>query len=139
MANITRFDPFGELDDLLQGFFVRPMSLESREPARFRMDVKEDEQKYTVLAELPGVKKDDIQVTINGNQVAIAAEVKKNGEEKQNEKVLRRERYYGKLFRAFSLGQEVDEAAASARFADGVLELTLPKRTASSGRRLTIS
>ncbi|WP_333843504.1 Hsp20/alpha crystallin family protein [Pelomicrobium sp.] len=139
MANITRFDPFGELDDLLQGFFIRPMSLESREPARFRMDVKEDEQKYTVLAELPGVKKDDIQVTINGNQVAIAAEVKKNGEEKQNEKVLRRERYYGKLFRAFSLGQEVDEAAASARFVDGVLELTLPKRTASSGRRLTIS
>ena len=60
-------------------------------------------------------------------------------EEKQGEKVLRTERYYGKLFRAFSLGQEVDEAAASARFADGVLELTLPKRTASSGRRLTIS
>ncbi|MGN2391042.1 Hsp20/alpha crystallin family protein [Pelomicrobium sp. G1] len=139
MANITRFDPFGELDDLLQGFFVRPMSLESRGPAHFRMDVKEDEQKYTVLAELPGVKKDDIQVTIDGNQVAIAAEVKKNGEERQNEKVLRRERYYGKLFRAFSLGQEVDEGAASARFVDGVLELTLPKRTAASGRRLTIS
>ncbi|GIX27851.1 MAG: heat-shock protein 20 [Burkholderiales bacterium] len=139
MANITRFDPFGELDDLLQGFFVRPMSLESRGPAHFRMDVKEDEQKYTVLAELPGVKKDDIQVTIDGNQVAIAAEVKKNGEERQNEKVLRRERYYGKLFRAFSLGQEVDEGAASARFVDGVLELTLPKRTAASGRRLTIT
>jgi HSP20 family protein len=139
MANITRFDPFGELDDLLQGFFVRPMSLESRGPAHFRMDVKEDEQKYTVLAELPGVKKDDIQVTIDGNQVAIAAEVKKNGEERQNEKVLRRERYYGKLFRTFSLGQEVDEGAASARFVDGVLELTLPKRTAASGRRLTIT
>ncbi|MEW5707967.1 MAG: Hsp20/alpha crystallin family protein [Pseudomonadota bacterium] len=139
MANITRFDPFGELDDLLQGFFVRPVSLESRGPAQFRMDVKEDEQKYTVLAELPGVKKDDIQVTIDGNQVAIAAEVKKNGEERQNEKVLRRERYYGKLFRAFSLGQEVDEGAASARFVDGVLELTLPKRTAASGRRLTIT
>jgi HSP20 family protein len=138
MANITRFDPFGELDDLLQGFFVRPMSLESRGPAQFRMDVKEDEQKYTVLAELPGVKKDDIQVTIAGNQVAIAA-VKKNGEERQNEKILRRERYYGKLLRTFSLGQEVDEGAASARFVDGVLELTLPKRTAASGHRLTIS
>lgn len=139
MANITRFDPFGELDDLLQGFFVQPMRLESRGPVRFRMDVKEDEQKYTVLAELPGVKKDDIQVTIDGNQVAIAAEVKKDGEERQNEKVLRRERYYGKLFRAFSLAQEVDEGAASARFVDGVLELTLPKRSAASGRRLTIS
>ncbi|PZP58384.1 MAG: heat-shock protein Hsp20, partial [Azospira oryzae] len=70
MANITRFDPFGDLDDLLQGFFVRPLSLEGRGPARFRMDVKEDEQKYTVLAELPGGKKEDIQVTIDGNQVA---------------------------------------------------------------------
>ena len=139
MANITRFDPFGDLDDLLQVFFVRPLSLEGRGPARFRMDVKEDEQKYTVLAELPGVKKEDIQVTIDGNQVAIAAEVKKDGEEQQGEKVLRRERYYGKLYRAFSLGQEVDEGAASARFVDGVLELTLPKRTGTSGRRLTIT
>ncbi|PZP57579.1 MAG: heat-shock protein Hsp20, partial [Azospira oryzae] len=87
----------------------------------------------------PGVKKEDIQVTIDGNQVAIAAEVKKDGEEQQGEKVLRRERYYGKLYRAFSLGQEVDEGAASARFVDGVLELTLPKRTGTSGRRLTIT
>ncbi|MFZ5555206.1 MAG: Hsp20/alpha crystallin family protein [Pseudomonadota bacterium] len=138
MANITRYDPFGDLDDLLQGFFVRPMQLEGRSVPQFKMDVKENEKAYTVHAELPGVKKDDIQVTIEGNQVAISAETKREKEEKQGEKVLRSERYYGKLYRAFSLGSEIDDATASAKFADGVLELELPKKAAVAGKKLTV-
>ena len=89
-------------------------------------------------AEIPGVKKDDIQVTINGNQVAITAEVKNHQEEKQGEKVLRSERYFGKVHRAFSLAQEVDEAAAQARYTDGVLELRLPKKVVAAARKLSI-
>lgn len=138
MANITRYDPFGDLDDLLQGFFVRPMQLEGRSVPQFKMDVKENEKAYTVHAELPGVKKDDIQVTIEGNQVAISAETKREKEEKQGEKVLRSERYYGKLYRAFSVGSEIDDATASAKFTDGVLELELPKKAAVAGKKLTV-
>jgi HSP20 family protein len=140
MANLTRWDPFEEnLDDLFKGFFLRPMRLEqSQEPARIRMDVKEDEKAYVVHAEIPGVKKDDIQVSIDGNQVAITAEVKRQKEDRQGEKTLRTERYYGKVYRAFSLGQDVDQEQAQARYENGVLELTLPKRAAASSRKLTV-
>ncbi|HSO05642.1 MAG TPA: Hsp20/alpha crystallin family protein [Pelomicrobium sp.] len=138
MANITRFDPFSDLDDLLQGFFVRPMQLEGRTPVQFKMDVKEDDKGYTIHAELPGVKKEDIHVTVEGNQVSITAETKREKEEKQGEKVLRSERHYGKLSRAFTLGSELDEAGASARFNDGVLELKLPKKAMAAAKRLSV-
>ena len=102
------------------------------------MDVREDDKAYTVHAELPGVKKEDINVSIDGNQVSIGAEVKSQEEEKQGEKVLRTERHYGKVYRAFSLDQEVDQEGAKAKYENGVLELTLPKRVTSATRRLTV-
>jgi HSP20 family protein len=115
------------------------MRLEAPEaPTRIRMDVKEDDKAYMVQAEMPGVKKEDIQVSIDGNQVSIAAEVKSEKVEKQGEKVLRSERYYGKLYRAFSLPQDVDQDSAKARYENGVLELTLPKKAASATRKLTV-
>jgi HSP20 family protein len=101
------------------------------------MDVAEDDGAYTVYAEIPGVKKDDINVTIDGNQVAITADVKPNQQDK-GEKVLRSERFYGKVYRAFSLAQDVDEASAQAKYNDGVLELRLPKKAAVSARKLSI-
>jgi HSP20 family protein len=141
MANIARFSPFDEtFNDLLRGFFVRPIGLEtSGVPARFRVDVTESEKAYTVRAEIPGVRKEDINITIDGDEVAISAEVKNENEVKDGERVLRSERYYGRVSRAFSLGQEVDEAAARAKYADGVLELTLPKKAAAAARRVTIN
>jgi HSP20 family protein len=102
------------------------------------MDVKEDDKNYTVNAEIPGVKKDDIHVTIDGNQVSISAEVKCLKEEKKDDKLLRSERYYGKVFRSFGLEWDVDEASAQAKYADGVLELTLPKRSSVKAKQLTI-
>jgi len=139
MANLTRFNPFDDsLDDLFKGFFVRPMAFETPAQVQFRMDVKEDNGAYLVHAELPGVKKDDINISVDGNQVAVSAEVKRNREEKQGEKVLRTERYYGKLYRAFSLAQDVDEAAVEAKYNDGVLELRLPKKAAAAAKRITI-
>lgn len=136
--NLTRVDPFGDIDDLFKGFFVRPMAFEGQPQMQIKMDVKENDGAYTVHADIPGVKKDDIHVTIEGNQVSISAEVKKEKEEKQGEKVLRSERYYGKVARSFTLAQDVDEAKAQAKYADGVLELTLPKKAASSARKLSI-
>ena len=139
MANITRWDPFEDVDELFKGFFLRPMRLEVPEaPTRIRMDVKEDDKAYTIHAEMPGVKKEDIQVSIDGNQVSIVAEVKSEKQEKQGEKVLRSERYYGKVYRAFSLPQDVDQENAKAKYESGVLELTLPKKAAAATRKLTV-
>ena len=140
MANVTRFDE--AFDDLLRGFFVRPVSFEGQaahaQVAQFRVDVTENENAYTVHAEIPGVKKEDISISIDGDQVAISAEVKAEKEAKDGERVLRSERYYGKVYRAFQLGQPVDDNAAVAKYNDGILELTLPKKAAASAKRITI-
>lgn len=136
--NLTRFDPFGDIDDLFKGFFVRPVVFEGQPQMEIKMDLKENDQAYLVHADVPGVKKDDIHVSIEGNRVSISAETKVEKEEKEGEKVLRRERFSGKVSRSFTLGQDVDEAKAQAKYSDGVLELTLPKKAASAGRKLTI-
>jgi HSP20 family protein len=102
------------------------------------MDVSEDDGAYIVRAEIPGVKKDDINVTIDGNQVAITAEVKHVRDDKQGEKLLRSERFYGKVYRTLSLAQDVDEGAAQAKYNDGVLDLRLPKKAAVSAKKLSI-
>ena len=140
MANLARYSyPLDEtFDDLFKGFFVRPMTFENQGQAQFRIDVKEDDGAYVVQAEIPGVKKEDINVTINGNQVAISTEVKREREDKQGEKVLRSERYYGKVYRALSLAQDVDEASAKAKYNEGVLELRLPKKVAVTAKKLSI-
>lgn len=140
MANLTRYDPFDTglepFDDLFRGFF-RPVRMDKELP-QFKMDVKEDDKAYTVHADLPGVKKEDIHVSIEGNTVSISAETRTETEQKEGEKVLKRERTYGKVFRSFSLGSDIDEGAASAKYNDGVLELMLPKKTAASSKRLTV-
>src|SRR6185369_16280064 len=113
MTSITRYDPFNELvDDLFKGFFVRPLAFEPR-------------------AELPRVKKEDIHVTIDGAQVTLAAEVKREKEATENDRLLHTERTFGKVTRSFTLPQELDEAKVEATFRDGVLELALPKKAAA--------
>ena len=139
MANITRFSPTSDaLDDLFRGFFMRPVRFEGQPDVQIKMDVSEDDKAYTVHAEIPGVKKDDIHVNIDGNQVSISAEVKNEKEVKDGEKLLRSERYYGSVSRAFSLAQDVDESTAQAKYNEGVLELTLPKKKTVSARKLVI-
>ena len=140
MANIARYNPLDDaFDDLFRGFFVRPISYEGAGgAAQFRVDVSENDNAYTLRAEIPGVKKNDINVSIDGDTVAVSAEVKNEKDVKDGERVLRSERYYGKVYRAFTLGQPVDEALAAAKYADGVLELTLPKKAAVQAKRITI-
>lgn len=138
MANITRYDPFGELDDLFKGFFVRPVAFEGEQQMQIKLDVKENDNAYTVHADIPGVKKEDIHVTIEGNLVSISAEKKVEKEEKEGEKVLRSERYVGKVARSFTLASDVDESKAQAKYTDGVLELTLPKKAGSTSKKLAI-
>ena len=136
--NFTRIDPFGDLDDIFKGFLVRPVGFEGQPRLQIKMDLKENDGAYTVHADIPGVKKEDIHVSIEGNQVSISAETRTEKEEKKGEKVLRSERYCGKVERSFTLAHEVDESKSQAKYADGVLELTLPKKAASSARKLAI-
>jgi HSP20 family protein len=140
MAGITRYDPFGDLvDDFFKGYFVRPVGFQSDETLhRIKIEVTEANGEYKVLAELPGVKKEDIHVNIDGDQVSITAETRAERDVKEGGRVLHSERQFGKVSRAFRLAQEVDDAKASARYTDGVLELTLPKKAAAAAKQLTI-
>jgi|SRR5436190_13632170 len=141
MASIQRFDPFNELvDDLFKGFLVRPLAYQANgeTPPRLKVDVAEKNGAYLVTAELPGVKKEDIHVSIDGAQVTLEAEVKREKEANKDERVLHTERVFGKVSRSFTLPQEVDEAKAEAKFRDGVLELTLPKKTAAPRKQISI-
>ncbi len=135
--DITRFDPFHNFDDIFKGFLVRPIARDM-EPD-IKMDVSEDDKTYTVRAEIPGVKKEDIKVSVDGNEVSISAEVKKEIEEKEGKKVVHSERFYGKAFRSFTLDHEVDPDATKAKYSDGVLELTLPKKAGVAGKDIKVS
>jgi len=140
MATITRYNPFGDLvDDLFRGFVVGPVGFEAEAPVRrMKVDVAEQNGDYKVTAELPGVRKEDIKVNIDGDEVSITAETRVVKEEKDGERVLHSERYVGKVSRAFRLADEIDESRASAKYSDGVLELTLPKKAAAAAKQLAI-
>lgn len=140
MANLTLSrDPFNlePIEDMFRSIF-RPGRFENMPEMQIRMDVKESDKAYTVHAEIPGVKKEDIQVSIDGDRVSISAEVKNEMENKIDGKLLRSERYYGRVSRSFTLGSGIDEASASAHYDNGVLELTLPKKAAAASKRLEI-
>jgi HSP20 family protein len=137
-AEIVRFDPFMEMRDLFPVNRLRTLFGEMPTESEIRMDVSEDEKAYHVKADIPGVSKEDIRIDIDGAQVSITAEMKKEKEEKKGSTVLRSERYYGQQFRSFTLRHEVDQAKAEAKYANGVLELTLPKKTATEVKHLTV-
>lgn len=138
MSTLSLYDPLagGTFDDLFRGFW-KPVRV-AKAPVSITMDVTETEAAYVVHAEIPGVAKDDIQVSIEGNQVTIGADVKRNAETKDGERTLRSERYYGSVYRSFTVSADLDEAASTAKYENGVLELTLAKKPALAGRKLTI-
>lgn len=141
MLNITRFHPLEDaFENLFRGVPAWLPSPETRAtaPTQFRMDVTENDKEYQVLADLPGVKKEDISITISGNEIAVSAEVKHKKDVEKGETMIRGERYHGKIQRAFALGQEVDQATAQAKYNDGVLELTLPKKIVAAAKTLQV-
>jgi len=139
VANILRYNPADNaFDDLFRGFFMRPVRFDGQQDIQIKLDVSEDDKAYSVHAEIPGVKKEDIHVNIDGSQVAISAEVKNEKEIKDGEKLLRSERYFGKVSRTFVLDQDVDEETAQAKYTDGVLELRLPKRSSAKAKAIAI-
>lgn len=145
MYDITRFEPFSELarldpfmdaGDLFNKFAARPFFRTGMEvEPQIKMDVMESDGKYLVKAEIPGVNKNDIRVNIDRNRVSISAELKQEKETKEGERVIRSERSYGVATRSFSLADEVDQSGVEAKYNNGVLELTLPKKPGGATRR----
>ena len=143
MANIQRIGYGGMLDDvfgdLMKGFWVKPVAVPGNGELSMKVDVSEDDKTYTIHADIPGVKKDEIHVDVDGGQISIRAEVKRESEKKEGEKLLHSERYFGMVSRSMSLPSEVDPQGAKAEYKDGVLNLTLPKKAAKSARRVAIA
>jgi HSP20 family protein len=141
MSNLRLLDPtFGDNFENAMRRFFSPTAFEGEAPQlKMRIDVTENDQGYTVKADIPGVKKEDINVRIDGNVVQIDAEARSEKETKGNgDKVLRSERYYGTISRTFSLAQDIDDSKVQAKYADGVLKLELPKKAPADARRIAI-
>jgi HSP20 family protein len=140
MANITRYDPFEDFfKDFGKGFWVKPFAMPAETELTMKIDVKEDDKAFSVKADIPGVKKEDIQVDVDEDYVSVRAEAKQEKEEKKGEKVVYSERSYGMVSRSFSLPAAVDAKGAKAEYKDGVLSLTLPKKSNGSAKRIAIS
>lgn len=139
-TELARFDPFLDMDEVLNRFMMRPLLREGMETEpQIKMDVKEADGKYVVNAEIPGVNKDDIHVTVEGNRVSISAEVRQEKETKEGERVIRCERSYGMASRSFTLADEIDQGNVQAKYNNGVLELTLPKKPGTARKEISIS
>ncbi len=138
LKRTARFDPMVGFDDLLRSG-MRPLWREFEGTPDINLDVSENDKAYTVKADLPGVDKNDIDVSVEGAQVSISAEIKRETRNKDNDRELFTERYYGSTFRSFTLPSEVASDKVEARYENGVLSLTLPKKANGAGRRITVS
>jgi HSP20 family protein len=135
---MNRFDPLGDFEDLFRGMALRPLSRQDENAMEMRMDITEDDKAYRITVDMPGVKKENVDVSVDGNQVTISAEITRE-QSSDNEKQLYSERYSGKAYRSFSLPLEVVSGKSEARYAGGVLKLTLQKKATSGSRHLSIN
>lgn len=136
-SDIARFEPFRNFEEFFKDFRIVPSLRTLETGTLIRMDLSETDQAYIIKAEMPGLKKDDIKVGIEGNQVSISVEARKEEEQKTGNMV-RSERYYGQQYRSIALPQEVDDTNAEAKYQDGILELTLPKKPGTGSKQIAI-
>ena len=135
---ISRFDPFTDVEDLFRTLGSRALTGNEQRALDMRLDVNEDDQAYRISVDMPGVKKEDIDVSVESNQVTISAEVKRE-ESRQNEREVHKERFSGKAFRSFTLPGNVKVDKCKANYDGGVLSLTLPKVEENQSRRISIN
>ena len=139
MTNLVPNELFNpDVDELFRGFFAPVRWKGAPAPITIKMDVTETADGYLVHAEMPGIDKKDINVEIEGNQVTITGEVKREREKKEGDKVLRSERYYGNVYRSFTLPHDLDEPKCEAKYDGGVLELKLVKKAGIAGKKLPV-
>ncbi len=143
--SIDRWDPFREaislrdaMNSLLQDSYVRPGGVPAQGGvSALALDVGETENEFVIKAALPGVKPEDVQITVHGDTLTIRGESKME-EEKKNEHWHLRERRHGVFQRSLSLSAPVDSDKAKAEFEHGVLTLTLPKSEAAKPRQIKV-
>lgn len=135
LRDMVAYDPFAEFAPLWKEL---PMGTQREPEPTMRMDVKETPAGYEVKAELPGVAKEDVAVSIDGGTVSITAETKREKEVKEGEKVLRSERYFGSVARRFSMPEDIDVERAEAVFENGVLTLSLPRAAGGTTRKVPV-
>jgi HSP20 family protein len=121
-------NPFAAIDRVFDDVFrdVMPSFNTGFNPNAMRVDISEDEKNIYIEAELPGMKKEDVKVTVEDGVLMIRGERKQETEEKKKN-YHRVERVYGSFSRAFTLGENIDKDNIEAKYEDGVLHLTLPK------------
>lgn len=137
--SMARVNPAADLDDLFRSFGLRPAWSNLESIRDIRLDVSEDDKAYRVKAEIPGVEKKDIDLSIDGNQIVISAEIRRESAKKENEVDICNERYYGKVYRSFSTPTDVDSTKAEANYDNGVLTVKLPKKANSHTRKVAVS
>ena len=142
MSNLRVFDPFANdvFDDFFRNFgnLGRLRGELAPTAPQLKIEVREEAEAFKVRAQVPGVKKEDIHVDIDGDTVSISAETRQEKEERKDGKLLRSEFSYGTATRSFSLGTGIDAGRAQAKYDAGVLELTLPKKASAESRRLAV-
>jgi len=131
------------LNDLFGGqttpsYFIRPLHGEPLSE-EFKVDIKENKGGFNIKAQIPGVRKEDIHVSVEGSMVSIQAEVKQLDEKKEDEKVVRSECYQGTVSRSFNLSAELDSAQTKASYENGVLNLYLPKISGIIAKQIVIN
>lgn len=139
LRQFARFNSFPEIDDLVRNFGLHdPLVRQYENMIEMRMDVTENDSDYRVTIDIPGVKKENIDVSIDGNQVTVTAEASRE-KKREDEKELYSERYEGRAYRSFTLPSEVDSARAEASYDGGVLSLTLPKKASAAARKISVN
>ena len=133
-------NPFGGLVENMLEEFLSTQSRSVREEGSYspRIEVRENDQGYIVAADLPGVTKDNLKVTVEGQRITIEAEVRRESESKEGENVIHSERVVRKYIRSFDVAQDIDDSLTIAKLEHGVLTLTLPKKQTSQSRLITI-
>jgi len=136
ISRSSLFDDF--FKDVAPGFFIKPLHGEALPSAgQIRMDVRESGDAYTIEAEVPGIPKEAIHVTVDGSTVTLKAEVKQESSH-AGESCLRSERYYGAVSRSMTLPAPINSQTAKAHYEHGVLTLTLPKSSPTTAKELSI-
>ena len=119
------------------GVVIRPLHGRPL-PEEFAVELREDDGRYVLEAEIPGLKKEDIQIEIDGPLVSIGAEVKQCDKKMENERLVQSERYYGAVTRRITLPSEVDSIRCEAIYQDGLLTLVLPKKASAAAKRIAV-
>ena len=128
-----------DFDSLFENF-LRPLAEETvNEGLSPRLDVVEHDNEFVLQAEMPGIKKDDIEITLENGVLTISGESKSEKEERGGERIVRQERRYGKYVRSLRLGKEIDEKNVKANYKDGILELVLPKSEEVKPKKISVS